>query len=192
MAQEQINKTVQMAVIGGSWGSLKILLLILEKLRPDFSFAILIVLHRNSDYKSQLADLIFSKSLKKIIDIEEKEPVQPGCIYLAPAGYHVLIEKDKTFSLDYSEKINFSRPSIDVAFTSAAMVYQKKLLCILLSGANSDGAEGMSVVEKNGGINIVQDPAESEMAYMPLQAIQKNNISLIFKAEQIADYLNNL
>lgn len=192
MAQEQINENVQMAVIGGSWGSLKILLLILEKLRADFNFAILIVFHRNSDYKSQLAELIFSKSQKKIIEIEEKETIKPGCIYLAPAGYHVLIEKDKTFSLDYSEKINFSRPSIDVAFTSAAIVYQKNLLCILLSGANSDGAEGMNFAEKYGAINIVQNPQECEMPYMPLQAIQKNKIDLILKATEIADYLNKL
>jgi two-component system chemotaxis response regulator CheB len=192
MAQEQIKQTVQMAVIGGSWGSLKILLLILEKLRKDFEFSILIVMHRNAVYKSQLPDLIFSKSAKKVFEIEEKEQIKPGCIYLAPADYHVLIEKNKTFSLDYSEKINFSRPSIDVAFMSAAIVYQKNLLCILLSGANSDGAEGMSFAEKQGAVNIVQDPEESEMPYMPLQAIQKSKIDLVLKASQVADYLNNL
>jgi two-component system, chemotaxis family, protein-glutamate methylesterase/glutaminase len=192
MAQAQINKTAEMAVIGGSWGSLQVLLLILEKLRADFKFSILVVLHRNADYKSKLADLIFSKSLKKIFEIEDKEQIKPGCIYLAPADYHVLIEKDRTFSLDYSEKINFSRPSIDVAFKSASLVYREKLLCILLSGTSSDGADGMWFAQKHGGVNIVQDPEETEMAYMPLQAIQKNKIELILKAGQIAGYLNKL
>ena len=171
MAEKQIKESTQMAVIGGSWGSMQVLLLILEKLRADFNFAILVVLHRNSDYQSRLQELIFSKSLKKVFEVEEKDQINPGCIYLAPAGYHVLVEKDKTFSLDCSEKINFSRPSIDVAFTSAAIVYQKNLICILLSGANSDGAEGMNFAQKRGAINIVQDPEESEMPYMPMQAI---------------------
>jgi two-component system chemotaxis response regulator CheB len=192
MAQKQINESAQMAVIGGSWGSLKIILAILENLRNDFKISILIVLHRNSDYKSKLTDLILYKSGKQVFEIEEKEPIKPGCIYLAPAGYHVLIEKNKTFSLDYSEKINFSRPSIDVAFKSAAIVYQQKLICILLSGANSDGADGMEFVEKYGGINIVQNPEECEMPYMPLQAIKKNKIDFIYKSTEIADYLNKL
>ena len=112
-------RRAKLIVIGGSAGSLQVILGIVTVIGPDFPLPVLIVLHRNSVFESSLEDIFAAKTQAPIKEVEEKEPVIPGTIYLAPADYHVLIEEDQTFSLDYSERVNFSRPSIDVAFYCA-------------------------------------------------------------------------
>ena len=103
-----------------------------------------------------------------------------------------MIEKDKSLSLDNSEKVQFSRPSIDVTFQSAADSFKDKLLGIILSGANSDGADGVAAIKKNGGQVIVQDPATAQIPYMPQQAIAQTNVDQIISFDEIADYINSL
>jgi two-component system chemotaxis response regulator CheB len=125
-------------------------------------------------------------------EVEEKENILPSCVYLAPADYHVLIENDETFTLDYSEKLNFSRPSIDVSFISAAMVYHEKLTGILLSGANEDGAEGLKEIREQGGHTIIQHPDEAMVNYMPLQASYRTEIDEVLFTAGISDYLISL
>jgi two-component system chemotaxis response regulator CheB len=120
---------------------------------------------------------------------EDKEPVQNGIVYLAPQNYHLQIEADKTFSLDYSEPVNFSRPSIDVTFDCVASVYKHRSVGILLSGASRDGAAGISKIIKKGGTGIAQDPATAEYAYMPQSAIDANAGILILTPEAIANHI---
>ena len=139
-----------------------------------------------------LLDLLALKSNIKVREVEEKDKILPSCVYLAPADYHVLIEKDETFTLDYSEKLNFSRPSIDVSFISAAVVYGRNLTGILLSGANEDGAEGLKEIKEQGGHTIIQHPDEAIVNYMPLQASYKSKIDEVLNTEGISGYLISL
>lgn len=178
--------------IGGSAGSLEVLLKVLPDLNKDIEFAIVIVLHRKSGADEILTELFSSRTDIPVKEIEEKDKIEKGFIYLAPSDYHLLLERDATFSLDHSEKVNYSRPSIDVAFESAAGLYKNKLVGLLLSGANADGVKGLLKIKKMGGRVIIQDPDTAVMSYMPEQAALYVNYDAKLQIEEIADWINNL
>jgi two-component system chemotaxis response regulator CheB len=104
----------------------------------------------------------------------------------------VLLEKDHSFSLDYSERVHFSRPSIDVTFRSAADIFGPGLICLLLSGGNSDGAEGMQYVQERGGLTAVQDPATADVPYMPQQVINRMKVDFIVPTDDIPRFVRQL
>jgi len=185
-----INK-YELLIIGGSAGSLEVILEVLPLLRHDLDYAILLVLHRRSG-DSLLNGLLSDKTSLEVKEAEEKEAIRPGVIYIAPADYHLLVEKDKTLSLDYSEKIHYSRPAIDASYETAAEAYGPLLIGVLLSGANADGAEGLLQIKQAGGLTIVQDPNEASVSYMPQQAIEKNAVTKILTTTQIIRLLNEL
>ncbi len=185
-------KECKALVIGGSAGSLDVLMKVLPAIDVDISFTIVIVVHRKQGTDSLLSDLLASKTALRVKEVEEKEPVEPKTIYIAPSDYHLLIEKDLTFSLDYSEKVNYSRPSIDVTFQSAAEVYTDKLVCMLLSGSNADGVNGLITVREFGGETVAQDPSTAQVEYMPAQAISKSNVSKVLLIDEMAAYINSL
>lgn len=182
----------RLLIIGGSAGSLEVLLEILPKIKRGFCLPMIIILHRKSDNDFLLQQLLSTKTYLKVKEAEEKEVIEPETIYIAPADYHLLIERDHSFSLDYSEKVNHSRPSIDVTFQSAADVYEKDLMCILLSGANSDGSKGLKYLREKGGTAIAQQPANALVPYMPQQAILSKAVDLVLDNQEIASYLNSL
>jgi two-component system chemotaxis response regulator CheB len=192
MEKDQIVRGSGMIVMGGSAGSLDALINILGRLHPMFSIPMLIITHRNTQHESLLSELLSVRSGLIVKEVEEKETIRRGIIYVAPADYHVLVEKDKSFSLDYSEKEQHSRPSIDVSFYSASMVFGHELTGIILSGANSDGAEGQLMIKKAGGYTIVQDPLEATIDHMPRKAIRSSNPDLVTSVAGIANYLNQL
>ena len=192
MEEKQITILPKLIAIGGSTGSLEVILNILPHLRHDFNIPILIVLHRMTQQDSSLSDLIASRSNMFVKEVEEKDPVSSGYIYLAPADYHVLIEKERTFSLDFSEKVEYSRPSIDVTFKSASDVYGDGLVCIVLSGANADGADGAAYAKSKGGFIIVEDPMEASVDYMPRQALKTKSVDLVLTTKEIIECLNLL
>jgi two-component system chemotaxis response regulator CheB len=185
-------KQAKLLVVGGSAGSLHVILSLLAALDSDYPIPVLIVLHRNGVFESSLEELFSTRTSLVIKEIEEKEPIRAGAVYLCPADYHVLLEKDHTFSLDYSERINYSRPSIDVTFRSAADVYGPELVCLLLSGGNADGAEGMEYVKERGGFTVVQDPQTAEVPYMPQQAVSRMAASLIVPTEELPGFVHGL
>ena len=182
----------KLLVIGGSAGSLQVILSLLSATGIDIPVPVLVVLHRNGIFESSLEELLSVRTGHTIKEVEEKEPLRPGIVYICPADYHVLIEKDHSFSLDYSERVHFSRPSIDVTFRSAAEVYGPDLICLLLSGANADGAEGLAYVQTNGGMVIVQDPLTADVPYMPQQAISRMKPDFIVPAEEIPTFIRGL
>lgn len=192
MEKDKVAAMQKTVLIGGSAGSLDVLLKIVPALKNNLAVPLVIILHRKSTNDSLLPQLLASKTSLTVKEIEEKEAIIKGRIYIAPADYHVLFEKDQTFSLDDSEKVNYSRPSIDVSFQSAAEVYGASLTCILLSGANADGTDGFITAKNHGGTIIAQEPSTAEVAYMPEQAIQHSAVDHIFDAAQIVAYLNNL
>jgi two-component system, chemotaxis family, protein-glutamate methylesterase/glutaminase len=191
MAQSKM-KNQQLIAIGGSSGSLQVILHLLGNLPAHFPAAILLILHRGYSLDSMLPELLLLKSTLPVHEVEEKEKIVPAQVYLAPADYHVLIENDGSFSLDYSEKLNFSRPSIDVSFISAAAAYGERLTGIVLSGANEDGAEGLRVIKENGGHTIIQDPKDAAVDYMPKQAALKSKIDEVLDTDGILRYLVSL
>lgn len=182
----------QLIIIGGSAGSLEVLLYVLPELNIQLSIPIVIVLHRKATNDTMLPQLLASKTKIPVQEVEEKSAIRNNCIYIAPADYHLLIEKDKTFSLDFSEKVNYSRPSIDVSFQSAAEVYGPGLTAVLLSGANTDGTEGLREVKKNGGKAIVQDPESAEVDFMPKAALEAKVTDLTLGIPEIAIFLNQM
>jgi two-component system, chemotaxis family, protein-glutamate methylesterase/glutaminase len=192
MAQEGINHNTRILVIGGSAGSLEALLLFLPQLKHDITFSIVIVLHRKSTSESMLTNLLQSRTTMPVREIEDKEKILPSVMYVAPANYHVLIEKDDSFSLDVSEKVNYSRPSIDVSFETAADVYGTTAAALLLSGANADGTEGLKCIKEKGGKVLIQQPSSAEVSYMPQQALKEIEADAVLNTEEIAEYINTL
>ena len=192
MEKNSLNRHFKTIVIGGSAGSLEVLFRLLPKLRPDLKIAVIIVLHRRNSGDSSLSELLSTKSSIPTQEVEDKDPILPGNIYLAPSDYHLLAEKNFTFSLDYSEKINFSRPSLDVTFESAADVYGSSLIGIILSGANEDGTKGLLTIKNNGGIIVAQEPKTAQMPLMPQYAIDHTAVDYILSIDEMADFINGL
>jgi two-component system, chemotaxis family, protein-glutamate methylesterase/glutaminase len=191
MAEDQINRT-ELLVIGGSSGSLEVIISILQAIPADFPVPIILVIHRGNAAESLLDEVLSLKSHLPVLEAEEKEAIRPSMVYVAPADFHLLIEKDRTFSLDYSEKINYSRPSINVTFSAAALSYGPGLTGILLSGANDDGTEGLRAIREAGGYCIVQDPEDAIVDYMPRHALRFAWADAVLNRRGIIDYLLSL
>ena len=185
-------KNCELLVIGGSAGSLEVILEALPQLDPALSMAIILVLHRKNDEKSQLTELLSTRTKLKVKEAEDKDPIDAGHIYIAPSNYHLLVEKNKTLSLDYSEKINYSRPCIDATFQTAADAFGENLACVLLSGSNADGVEGLLAVKEARGITSVQNPETCEVAYMPNQALLRVAIDYVVDGKQLAAFIKTL
>jgi two-component system chemotaxis response regulator CheB len=181
----------RLLAIGGSAGSLQVILSVLTEIGDSFPMPVLVVLHRNGLFESDLEGIFSARSPMAIKEVEEKEPLFNGTVYLCPADYHVLLEDDGSFSLDYSERVHFSRPSIDVTFQSAAEVYGPGLMALLLSGGNVDGAEGMQHVRDRGGVTLVQDPATAEVPFMPQQAITRMKPDHILPTQEIPRFIRD-
>lgn len=158
-------------VIGVSAGGFQALPVVLSPLPADFPAAVVVVQHVGPSGDQ----VFFVEHLGRLIQMKvreamEREPVAAGTIYIAPAGYHLLIEDERTFSLSSEARVNYSRPAIDVLFESAARAYGARLIGVILTGANDDGAAGLKAVQTRGGLTVVQDPATAESAVMPAAA----------------------
>ncbi len=184
--------TYEAVVIGVSAGGLTALTFILEMLPANFPLPIIVVQHRSRDERTLLEEILQTKCNISIKQADEKEQIKGGTVYLAPPDYHLLIESDHTFSLAYDAPVNYSRPSIDVLFETAASVFQDKLIAIILTGASSDGAEGIKMVKEYGGLTIAQDPKTAAFPFMPQAAINKDGIQLILGLYEIKDFLLHL
>ncbi len=185
-------KDIQLIVIGGSAGAFLPILDIVKSLPKGFKFPVLIVLHRKYSTQYDLDKLLSEQWDVKIKEITDKETIEPGIAYLSPPDYHVLIEKERIFALDKSETLWYSRPSIDITFESAVDVYGGKILAILLSGANRDGADGLLAIKEAGGITILQDLEEAKFQAMPGAALEQQAQTYILNIEQIKEYLFTL
>lgn len=192
MEKKQMKNNCNIIAIGGSAGSLDVILKVLPNLKQKIKFAIVIVLHRKKTSDTTLLDLLTSKTHLPVREVEDKDVVTAGTIFIAPPDYHLLAESNNTFSLDYSEKINYSRPSIDPTFETVADVYKKNALAILLSGANADGVNGLKAIKNKGGVVIVQNPDTAEVSYMPEQAILNVDVNYVLTVEQIIEFINGL
>ena len=180
------------AVLGVSAGGMHALKTILSALPATFSLAVAIVQHTSAQSDGFLAEHLNRCSTIRVKEAEDKEVLSRGTAYLAPAGYHLLIEPDKSFSLSVDDKVNFSRPSIDLLFESAAEAFGEALIGVVLTGANADGALGLKAVKRHGGLAVVQNPATAESSRMPQAAIDATSVDHIVDLERIALLLRRL
>lgn len=183
------SSELQAVVIGASAGAVDALGTILPLIPKGFGLPIAIVVHIPSDKHSVMAELFRAKCQVEVVEAEDKMPIEPGVIYFAPPGYHLLIEADKTFSLSGDEPVLYSRPSIDVLFESAVDAFGRHLIGLILTGANHDGANGLAAVAEAGGVAIVQDPQTAFTAAMPEAAIAACPQARIMGLRQVASFL---
>ena len=165
---------------------------ILSCLPVDFALPIIIVQHMDPESRDYLPDHLDRKCDMSVKEAEEKEKIAKGVAYIAPPNYHLLLEEDRTFSLCTDEWVNYSRPSIDVMFESAADVYGRRLVGVVLTGANADGSDGLKKIKRAGGLAIVQDPATAHVDVMPKSAIAAAKVDHVLRLEEIADLFKKL
>ncbi len=179
-------------VIGASAGALEVLSNLLPALPSDYRLPILIVVHLPPDSTGLLAELLRARCAIRVREAEDKEPIEPGVAYFAPPDYHLLVEQDKRLSLSGDEPVLFSRPSIDVLFESAADAYGGGLIGVVLTGANSDGANGLKAVVEAGGVAVVQSPGSAYAVAMPEAAIAACPDARVLPVNEIAAYLREV
>jgi two-component system chemotaxis response regulator CheB len=177
--------------IGTSWGGLAALTKLLGQLPSDFTIPIVVVQHRSKDSERLLVQLLQDATDLKVCEIDDKDPLTPGTVHVAPANYHVLIE-DGYVSLTIEEPVRFSRPSIDVMFTSLADTYQTAAIGVVLTGANEDGARGLAQIVERGGRALVQDPKTAEIPIMPEAAIRAVPTAEVLPLDALAPRLIEL
>ena len=179
-------------VIGVSSGGLNAMKIMFSLLPADFKMPIIIVQHISPRSENQWIELLNNKSKMRIKEADENEKIEPGIAYIAPPNYHLLVEKDKTFSLTVTERVNYARPSIDVLFESAAEAYKNKLIGVILTGSNNDGTKGIKRIKEYGGLTIAQDPETAESSYMPASAIAATKPDYILSLKDISSLLIKL
>ena len=179
-------------MIGGSAGSFQVVANILSAIPRDLDVPIFLCLHRLKHVRSGFVEALSLKSNIPVIEPFDKEPIKSGRAYLAPANYHMFIELGNRFALSTEEPVNHSRPSIDLTFITAAQAYRNKLIGVILSGANRDGAFGLKKISELGGMTIVQDPDSCEVKTMTEAALQLTKANYVFSVDKIINYFRQI
>jgi two-component system chemotaxis response regulator CheB len=179
----------EILLLGGSAGSFNLIFSAIKSLSPGLNKTVIIVMHRKKNFQSGIEKIFAERCNLPVIEISDKDKININTIYITPQNYHTLIEKDGYFSLDVSEAVWFSKPSIDVTFESAADIYNKRCVAILFSGANQDGAQGMLKLRNSGALTIVQHPADALMPKMPEAALNLNAADYVLRTNEILELL---
>ncbi len=188
-----MRDNIEVILIGGSAGSGRLLEIIIKSLPKDFKIPLVIVRHiSEGNSLKEYYNLLSEQTGKRIREVEDKELMSTSTTYFSPPGYHMLIEEDRHFALDISAKSNYSRPSIDVLFRSAAKVFKSSVVSIILSGANDDGAMGTVAVKNAGGLTIAQNPSNAPFPKMVDSAIKTGKIDLILTIDEIIYHIIEL
>lgn len=182
----------ELVVMGGSTGGLEALLELLPQLPPDYSVPIILVLHQRANRISGVPELLAAVTRLRVLEAEDKQPIEWGCLYVAPPNYHLLVEKEKMLSLSCEAPVNFCRPAIDITFETAAQAYGSALTACVLSGANQDGAKGAAQVKRLGGHVLVQWPASALMPVMPTATLAATAVDAELDMPAMAVWLAEL
>lgn len=185
-------RTAKVLLLGCSAGGFNLVFELIKKLPLNFLLPVVVVIHRSRIYPSSIEELMDRKSNLKVGLAIDKEIIAKGNVYFAPADYHLLLEPDGSFTLDYSEPVLHSRPSIDVTFQSVADVYQDKIVAILLSGASEDGSEGVCYIKARNGLVVIQDPEDAEVKTMPQAAIHRCEDALVLTNDGIFTFIDHI
>lgn len=189
---EKADWRYEAIVVGTSAGGFHALTILLGSLAPDYPIPIILVQHRAKESQDLFEEVFQRKCRIAIKQADEKEKIRAGMVYVAPPDYHLLVEADKSFSLSSDEPVHFSRPSIDVLFESAAFAFKDKVVGIVLTGANDDGANGIAVISGMGGLTIAQDPEEAQYSMMPQAAIETKCVRFVWRIEEIRKFVESL
>jgi two-component system, chemotaxis family, protein-glutamate methylesterase/glutaminase len=182
----------EMIAIGASWGGLAAVSTLLDGLPGEVDQTIVLAQHRSSEsQRGVLESLLQRHVVRPVSEPGDKEPIERGRVYVAPADYHLFVE-DGHFALSVDERVSFARPSIDVLFESVADAYRDRAIGIVLTGANDDGAAGLAAIKANGGVTIVQEPRSAERRSMPDAAIAASQADAILPLEEIPPFLYGL
>lgn len=176
-------------VLGASSGGWSALATILGALPGDYPLPLIVAQHLHPLQDGFFFSHLGAGCALRVKEADDKEAIQGGTVYFAPPNYHLLIEKDRTLALSIDERVNFSRPSIDVLFESAARAYGTKLIGVVLSGANQDGAQGLKAIKASHGLAMVQDPATAETDYMPRAAMAAVDVDHVLPLTEIGPFL---
>ena len=180
-----------LVVVGTSWGGLAALRTLVAGLPETFSMALVLIQHRHKDSDHLLRVLLQERSALEVCEVEDKMPLEHGRIYVAPPDYHTLVEPGH-FSLSTEAPVRYSRPSIDVTFSSAADSYGHRTVGIVLTGANADGAVGLRQISDRGGMAIIQDPSTAESPTMPAAAVKAVPRARVMPMPELVAYLRDL
>ena len=181
-----------LVAVGVSWGGLHALSVLVAGLPARFPAAVAVVQHRGVDSEAgALAGILSGRGPLEVREVDDKDPVVPGRVHLAPADYHLLVERDG-FALSTDERVSFSRPSVDVLFESAADVYGPRLIGVVLTGANEDGAAGVRRIKARGGVTFAEDPQTAERPDMPRAAIATGAVDRVLPLAEIPPALVEL
>ena len=182
----------EILVIGCSAGGFHLVFELILQLPENFLMPVVVVIHRGKKYKTSIERLLDHKANVSVKIADDKEILKKGCVYFAPSDYHLLLEPEGAFTLDYSEPVMYCRPSIDITFQSVADVWGNKVIAILLSGANADGAEGLATIKRNGGMIVVQNPDSAEVRTMPEAAINKSQPDFILNNDTLIEFVTQI
>jgi two-component system chemotaxis response regulator CheB len=192
VTSEADSRRIEAVVIGGSAGSVDVLSNLLPAFGPGCGVAVLVVVHLPRERQSGLAALFAPKCRLPVAEAEDKQPLVPGAIYLAPPDYHLLVDEGKQLALAADELVHYSRPSIDVLFESAADAYGSRLLGVVLSGANDDGAAGLSAIARAGGLTLAQAPEGALADTMPRAALKAAPESGVLSVARLAELFGTI
>ena len=185
--QAPATRDIDAVAIGASAGGVEVLSVLLSALPASCRASFFIVMHIPRERPSLLAEVFNARCALPVREAEDKEPVQPGTVYFAPPDYHLLLDRGPALALSSDEAVHFSRPSIDVLFDSAADVYGERLLGLILTGANQDGAEGLAAVGRAGGRTVVQEPGGAAVPFLPEAALQVGPVDFVLPLAQLQE-----
>lgn len=181
----------RIVVIGASLGGTQAIGDVLKSLPRDFPLPVAIVQHRNPDSTEILVSMLQKSSPLSVMEVEDKQDMLPGHVFLAPADYHLLVEGDH-FALSTEAPVLYARPSIDVLFESTAHFYGDHAIGVILTGASEDGAQGLAAIKRRGGMTVVQAPESAEARLMPEAAIAATAVDMILPLEDIGAFLTKV
>ena len=182
----------ELIAIGGSWGGMRALAIVLEALPAGFGLPLVVAQHRPVTTGDEMLEHVLARTTElEVVTATDKEPLEPGRVYVAPADYHLLVERGHV-ALSTDAPVEFSRPSIDVLFESAAEVYGPQVVGVLLTGANHDGAAGLGRIAAAGGFTVAQDPETAERSEMPRAAVERGAVRRVLPLNRIGPFLAGL
>jgi two-component system chemotaxis response regulator CheB len=187
-----LPQPIDAIVIGTSAGGVEALSVLLPALPSGLQAAVMVVVHLPRERRSLLAEIFSARCALPVQEAQDKEPARPGTVYFAPADYHLLVDAGPSLALSVDEPVHYSRPSIDVLFESAADVYGPRLMGIVLTGANQDGAHGLATIHRLGGCTVVQQPEGAYASLMPESAIKLSPVDHVLPLDDIAALLRTL
>jgi len=185
------TRDIDAVAIGASAGGVEALSVLLSALPSGCRASFFIVVHIPRERPSLLPEVFGTRCALPVREAEDKEPVQPGTVYFAPPDYHLLLDRGPACALSSDAPVHFSRPSIDVLFDSAADIYGERLLGLILTGANQDGAEGLAAVGRAGGRTVVQDPGDAAVAFLPEAALREGPVDFVLSRTQLQELFAN-